>query len=83
MSKAFNKWLDTFVEEKGLDLEKNFKVEGPEYGLNIIPLGVVIEHIKEAPEHERKKIKNIIVAIDFKNGDVLHFFKHLAGAIAR
>jgi len=72
----FNKWLDTFCEEKGIDLEDVFEIDD-----NIIPYGVIVEHIKIAPEHEQKKIKDIIVKIDFQNGDVLHFFRHLGKAL--
>ena len=35
--KNFNKWLDTFIEEKGYDLEQVFEVDGPS-GWNMIPL---------------------------------------------
>lgn len=78
----FDKWLDTLIEEKELDTEHTFEVDGPS-GWNLIPLGVVIEHIKIAPAHEQKKIQNILVKIDFCNGNVMHFFEHLAGAIAQ
>lgn len=80
---SFNKWLDTLIEEKGIDLEEIIEVEGPEYGTNFIPVGVVVEHIKTTSPEEKEKIKNVIVLIDFKNGDVVHFLKHLAGALAR
>lgn len=78
----FNKWLDTFVEEKGIDLEKTFEVNGPN-GWNLIPVGCIIEAIKETVGQEQAKIKNTIVKIDFMNGDVYHFFNHLAGAMAQ
>jgi hypothetical protein len=78
---TFNKWLDTFVSEKELDTEKVFEVEG-QSGPNFIPCGVVIEHIKIAPAREQQAIKQMIVKIDFCNGDVMHFFNHLAQAIA-
>lgn len=77
----FDRWLDTLVEEKGLDTEEVFEVDGPS-GVNWIPLGVIIEHIKIAPAHEQEQIKTVLVKIDFRNGDVMHFFEHLAGAIA-
>ena len=77
----FDKWLDTLIEEKGLDTEELFIVDGPS-GPNYIPLGVVIEHIKITTANEQRQIKDILVKIDFANGDVMHFFKHLAGAIA-
>jgi hypothetical protein len=79
---TFNQWLDTFIEEKGIDTNHTFEVEGNEYGTNLIPVGVVIEHIKIAPKHEKDQIKNILVKIDFHNGDVLDFLNHLAKALA-
>ena len=78
----FEKWLDTLIEEKELDTEATFEVEGPEWGWNLIPLGCVIEAIKSSPRHEQAKIKNMIVKIDFVNGDVMDYFKHIAQAIA-
>lgn len=84
MSKnAFSTWLNTFISEKGLDLEHTFEVEGPEWGLNSIPLGVVVEHMHIAPPKEQAAIKDMIVRIDFRNGNVLDFFQHLAKAIAK
>jgi len=76
-----NKWFKRFFEEKEIDMEEIFEVEGSS-GLNLIPAGVVVEHILVAPAHEQAKIKNILVEIDFKNASVTRFLKHLAGAIA-
>jgi hypothetical protein len=78
---TFANWLDTFVEEKGLDRLHAFEVEGRS-GLNIIPLDVLLDHMKIAPKREQDRIKDTIVRIDFLNGNVMDFFKHLAGAIA-
>lgn len=78
---SFAKWLDTFTAEKGLDLEQVFTVKGAS-GENHIPLGCVVEAIKSAPAHEQVGIKNMIVKIDFRNGDVTRYFAHLAQAIA-
>lgn len=80
---TFNNWLDTFVQEKGINTEQVFEVEGPEWGTNFIPCAVVIEHIKIASPEEKHQIKTAIVKIDFVNGDVMDFFKHLAKAIAK
>lgn len=74
-------YLNNLIEEKGLDTEEIIEVEGAS-GTNFIPLGVVVEHILIAPDHEQKQIRNILVKIDFQNGDVMHFFNHLAKAIA-
>ena len=79
--KSFDRWIDTFIEEKGIDTEYLLTVEGL-LGKNYIPVGCVIEAMKEAPKSEQQTIKNMIIKIDFVNGDVLHFFNHLAEAIA-
>ena len=79
----FNEWLDTFIQEKGLDTEKVFEVNGPIWGINFIPCAVVIEHIKIASKDERDAIKTMIVKLDFVNADIMDYFKHLAKAIAR
>lgn len=77
----FAEWLDMFVSEKGIDTEQEFEVEG-ESGMNYIPLEVVIEHMKIAPAKEQAAIKTVFVQIDFANGDVVDYFRHLAKAIA-
>lgn len=79
---SFNRWLDTFVEEKRIDLHRIFEVEGPS-GFNIIPVGCIVDLMKSAPASEQAAIKSTLVKIDFVNGDVYHFFRHLAGAVAR
>jgi len=75
-------YIYTLIEEKGLDLESDFEVLG-ESGLNIIPLGVVVEYFLNTPKEMQNKIKDTLVKIDFHNGDINHFFEHLAKAIAR
>ncbi len=75
-------WINTLIEEKNLNIHTTIDVVGKS-GLNIIPLGVVVEHILIAPTHEQNQIKNTLVKIDFHNGDVMHFFKFLAQAIAK
>ena len=74
-------WIDRFVSEKELDTDHVFEVEG-ESGLNFIPLAVVIEHVKITAKQEQAQIKNVLVKIDFANGDVVPYFEHLAKAIA-
>lgn len=80
---GFNTWLDTFIDEKGIDLEHRFDVEGPQWGWNSIPLSVVVDTAKRTSSAEQTEIKNTLVQIDYKNGDVLHYFEHLAKALAR
>ena len=77
---ATEKYLETFFEEKDIP-ETTFVVDGPS-GPNHIPNEVVIENIMIAPDHEQKKIADTLRKIDFYNGDVNDFLKHLAGALA-
>lgn len=77
----FKTWIDTLVEEKGIDKEEFLFVNGPS-GENIIPIGSVIESMIMTSEKEQKAIKNMLVKIDFVNGDIKHYFKRLAHAIA-
>ncbi len=78
---TFEKWLDTFIAEKGIDLEATFQFDN-DNGFNIMPYGVVVEAIKTTTGSERASIKNTIVKIDFANGDVLDFFRHLGRGLA-
>lgn len=78
---TFNKWLDTLVDEKGLDTEMIYEVEGAS-GTNFIPLGCVIEAIKTTTKGEQIAIRNNLIRIDFCNGNISNYFKHLAQAIA-
>ena len=77
----FSKWLDTLVEEKGYDTEGIIEVEGAS-GTNWIPLGCLLDAIKSASQQEKDGIKRMIVRIDFVNGNLMDYFKHLAQAIA-
>ena len=38
--------------------------------------------IKLANREEQAQIKNVLVKIDFRNGNPMHFFHHLTGAMA-
>jgi tRNA pseudouridine-54 N-methylase len=51
--------------------------------MNFMTVEVVVEHILIASKEEQKQIRTMLVRIDFHNGDVLDFFKHLAKAIAK
>lgn len=79
---SFNQWLDTFLSEKEIDLEGTFEVEGPS-GPNFMSYAVVVEALKDAPDHERKGVKSMMVKIDFVNGDIRDYLRHLAKAIAK
>lgn len=78
----FIKWIDTFLSEKGIDLDEYFDVDGPS-GVNSMPYQAVVDMMKVAPPHEQNSIKAVLVKIDFRNGDVKDFLRHLGKAIAR
>ena len=78
---TFNKWLDTLVAEKGIHTDRVILVDGPS-GQNHMPLEIVLDAIKATAPAEQAQIKATLVKIDFVNGDVMHFFEHLAKALA-
>jgi hypothetical protein len=82
MNTAFNTWLDTLLEEKEIDGEQILEAKSPNGTPNSIPVAVVAAAMKSAPAHEQAAIKTTLVKIDYRNGDILHFFRHLAGALA-
>lgn len=74
-------WLRTFIEEKEIDLDQHFEIQGQRCG-NIFTYGYIVETIEVAPAHEQKKIRDVLVQIDFANGDVRDFLRHLGKALA-
>ena len=73
----FNKWLDTFVLEKQIDINTEFTVESSGV-IHFVSFGLLIDFIKMQPEETKVKTKNSIVYLDFHNSDVLDFFNHMA-----
>ena len=78
----FNNWLDTFIDEKNINKHDTFEIN-KNGTLNIISYGSIIDHIKITSKQEQEQIKKTILKIDFFNGDVLHFFRHLGQALAK
>ena len=66
----FYNWFCTFLEEKEIDLSI-FLTED-------IQVGDICQAIVDTTEKERTDIKNMLVKIDFQNGNVYDFFKYLA-----
>ena len=79
---ATTRYLVTFFEEKDIDKEERFEVEGAS-GANSIPYGVVIEAILATGREEQTGIANMLRRIDFRNGDVRAYLRHLAQALAQ
>jgi len=74
------KYLETFFEEKQLPYAY-WELIADTGTPHLIDSNVVIEHIAMASVAEQNKIADVIRKIDFHNGDVNDFLKHLAGAL--
>jgi len=77
---AFVKWLETYLDESNHS-DVSWELTDREGVAHFIGSDVVIEAIKNAPKHEQKGIKAMIVRIDFAAGNVNDYFRHLAGAL--
>lgn len=73
---AFQQWFVTFLEEKQIDMSESVACSNGQ-----LQVGDVCSVIMTCPENEQKAIKEMIVKIDFKNGDVVDYLKHLAKAL--
>ena len=76
-----NTYLNRFFAEKEIPTV-DFTVESRSGETHWMNTDVVIEHIALTRGAERTQIEGIIRKIDFHNGDLNHFFAHLAEAIA-
>ncbi|WP_124712938.1 hypothetical protein [Mycolicibacterium nivoides] len=81
---AFTKWIDTFLDEKDVNLDHTFVIETPghQWESHLIPVAVVVEVAKSVSASEQLQIKNTLVRLDACNQPVLPYFEHLAKALA-
>ncbi len=73
-------YLKTFFAEKDLP-EVDWELKDDEGVTHHISSAVVLEAIEKAPQNEQNYIADMIRKIDFNNGDVNDYLKHLAGAL--
>ena len=73
-------YLKTFFEEKRLPFASWELLDANDV-THFIDSAVVLEHIEQASVEEQNKIADVIRKIDFDNGAVNDFLKHLAGAL--
>jgi hypothetical protein len=69
----FYEWFTTFLEEKEIDMS--------EFCENGIQVGDVCQAICDTNSKEQSQIKEILVLLDCKNGNIYHFLNHLSGAL--
>ncbi len=78
----FDEWFTTFLEEKEIDLEDTIEFDDHN-GFNIMPIGVIKEFLEGQITSIKERVKDTIVKIDFYNGDVMDFLKHIAKGIGK
>ena len=72
------KYLRTLLNEKGISEDYVFTIDTDDFwGHHIIPMEVVIEFIDNLDTNTQTKIKDTLVMIDFKNGDILHYLEFI------
>ena len=77
MSKSY---LLTFFKEKQLPIAM-WQLDDKHGETHFIDNQVVIEAVLNTNKNEQKGIADMIRKIDFNNGDVNNYLKHLAGAL--
>ena len=77
----FSVWLDTFMDEKNVNLNATFDFETADQ-FHVMPYAAVTEAIKAAPSHEQSEIQKMLVKIDFTNASVTRYLRHLGRGMA-
>ena len=77
-----NNFFTTFFNEKNLDFQY-YTVNSPNGTPNIIPSTVVIDAIKHTKGQEAAEIKDMLIKIDFFNGNIHNYLQHLAQALTK
>lgn len=76
-AQSAREYLETFFEEKQLP-HQSWDIEDESGTMHYIDSSVVIEALLNAPQSEQEQAADVIRRIDFANGDVNDFLKHLA-----
>ncbi len=72
------RYLKNLIEEKGVDLDTGINLDG-HFGLTY---EMLIDFIMTMPQYH-KEIRTTLVKIDFLNGDVFHYLRHLAEGMVK
>jgi len=81
----FQNYITTLLTEKGIDLEDTFAIVLPRHA-HVYEYGQFIEDLVEITKGDtktREQIRHTFVKIDFVNGDVVDYVKHLATGIVK
>jgi len=77
----FSKWIQIFLEEKGLS-DYTFELTDDLWGVNYIPIDCLLEFMEQVPEFH-SKIKHNLVMLDFYNKNTLAYLEHLASGMLK
>lgn len=78
-------YITTLLEEKNIDLEDTFVIDLPTFA-HVYTYEQFIDDLVELTKGDTKtteKIRQTFVKIDFMNGDVTHYIKHLATGMVK
>ena len=71
-------YLTTLLSEKGISLDHVFEIKSDTlFGNHYVPMEVVIEFIGSLSKHTQNEIREVLVKIDFNNGNILHFIEYI------
>ena len=72
------RYLRTLLKEKGISEDYVFTIDKDDFwGHHIVQMEVVIEFISNLDPKTQNQIKETLVMIDFKNGDILHYLEFI------
>ena len=78
---SFARWLDTYLNEKGIDPERvliTVSARGP----NAIQIASLVDTMKRAPSPEQLAIRSLMAKMDVHDAPAIDYFRLLARAIA-
>jgi hypothetical protein len=83
MAQTTQQYFDAFFDEKDIDPDETFEFEDSEGTWHHMTYGVVIEAVKGTRAVEATNIAATLRRLDFANGDVRDFLRHLGRAMAQ
>lgn len=72
-------YLTDLLTEKGIDITEDMPIDG-HFGLTY---EMQIDFIASVPSEIQEQIRRTFVTIDFKNGDVMHYWQHLTNGMLK
>jgi|GEM_PF-5797728 len=74
-------WLKTFLKEKGISRTTVFRMESGD-GVQIVTLETVEEYLATLDREAQEKVKEKLLTIDSRGGNVLLYLQQIARIVA-